>query len=61
MKPTVLFYEKTKDGKVMMSEEEVKELMDNAYRQGFEDGKKTIPQQPKKINVPTFNKLIITC
>jgi hypothetical protein len=61
MKPIVLFYEKTKDGKIVMSEEEVKELIDNAYRQGFEDGKKAIPQQPKKVEIPKFSSLGIIC
>ena len=60
MKPTLVFYEKNKDGKIVLSEDEVRALVEDAYERGFEDGKKTIPQQPKKINVPTFKTLRTT-
>ena len=60
MKPTLVFYEKNKDGKIVLSGEEVRALVEDAYNRGFEDGKKTIPQQPKKINVPTFKTLRTT-
>ena len=54
MKPTLVFYEKNKDGKIVLSEEEVRALVEDAYERGFRDGKKTIPQQPKCVDIPIF-------
>ena len=54
MKPTLVFYEKNKDGKIVLSEEEVRALVEDAYNRGFRDGEKTIPKQPKKVDIPKF-------
>lgn len=40
MKPVVLIKETNKDGKIELTEEELKQLITDAYEQGYEDGKK---------------------
>lgn len=39
MKPIIIIKEKNKDGKFELTEQELKELIEKAYEQGFEDGK----------------------
>ena len=48
MKPTLVFYEKNKDGKIVLSEEEVRALVEDAYNRGFRDGESSIPR-PQKV------------
>lgn len=39
MKPIIIIKEKNKDGKFELTEKELKELIEKAYEQGFEEGK----------------------
>jgi hypothetical protein len=56
MKPTVLFYEKNKDGKVMISEEDLRELVNQAYDEGYKDGANAIPKLScQEVFIPKFN------
>ena len=60
MKPTLVFYEKNKDGKIVLSEEEVRALVEDAYNRGFRDGESSIPR-PQKVEIPRFHRPEITC
>lgn len=46
MKPIIIIKETNKDGKFELTEKELKELIEKAYEQGFEEGrpKATLPQ-----------------
>ena len=39
MKPIIIIKETNKDGKFELTEQELKELIEQAYKQGFEEGK----------------------
>ena len=60
MKPTLVFYEKNKDGKIVLSEEEVRALVEDAYNRGFRDGEISIPR-PQKVEIPRFKRPEVTC
>ena len=60
MKPTLVFYEKNKDGKIVLSEEEVRALVEDAYERGFRDGESSISRL-QKVEIPRFERLEITC
>ena len=50
MKPVVLITEKNAKGMIELTEEELKQLIADAYEQGYEDGKK---QNSAPIYIPT--------
>ena len=69
MKPIIIIHDKTDDGKLPFTEEELKKIVSDAYESGYDDGKKsnsiydggittTLPYNPleyNKYNVTTCN------
>ena len=60
MKPVLVFYEKNKDSKIVLSEDELRALVEDAYNRGFRDREISIPR-PQKVEIPRFERLGITC
>ena len=60
MKPVLVFYEKNKDSKIVLSKDELRTLVEDAYNRGFRDGESSIPR-PQKVEIPRFHRLEITC
>ncbi len=60
MKPIIIICDKTDDGKLTFTEEEIKKMVSDAYESGFADGKNsnsiydadicTIPNKPYEYN-----------
>lgn len=41
MKPIIIIHDKTDDGKLLFTEEELKKIVSDAYESGYADGKKS--------------------
>ena len=58
MKPIIIFKEKTKSGKYAFTEDELKELLEEAYEEGYKDGKSSVPiyptLNPAPYTIPTY-------
>lgn len=50
----VVVVEKNKDGKIELTKEEVQKMLDDAYNQGYEDGRKTKYETFTYPSLPTW-------